>query len=771
MREGRVGVDRVPRHQDSFRLLDDGASPEGALQVLVLGEALERHVDRALQLLGRRVDEIRKNAALGRFEHIGRVFCRKQRDDGAARFLDDLLDQLERMLRGEAETDERDIGVLTRCHRSHRRHVDLARDHFVPQARDDLCEHLEPVAALVRDQDAQRLNVVRGYWCGPRSDTTFGNGITLWGERPRFVSPDLRLVDCGVDAKRTAPAVEAEAREIERRYRTLVEQLPLVIYVDALDEASSNIFTSDQIEPLLGYTVEEWRDDPDLFVRTLHPDDRDRVLAAHARTHRTHEPLSLEYRLIARDGSVVWVRDDGCVVLGDDGEPLYLQGYVLDITPERELQEQLRLQALFDPLTGLANRAFFHEQLEHAVSTRREQELTTAVVFVDLDEFKQINDQHGHSVGDEVLAILGERLKGVIRSGDSVARLGGDEFAVLLTSVAEPAEAAVVAERLLEQITASIDVAGRHLSLSASVGIALGSSGAELLKQADAAMYRAKANGDAEYAFYDDELDQVAINRFKRIAELREAIAKKQFTLAYQPVVNLDPFEVVGLEALLRWQHPTLGEVPPLDFIPLAEESGLIVQIGRGVLIEACAYASRLRNQLGRDLEIAVNVSARQLQHPEFVDHVDSALERADLPPHLLTLELTESVLVASGERAEHQLAVLKQRGVKLALDDFGTGYASLAYLQRLPVDIVKIDRSFTAKIDSGASDLALLQGIVGLGKALGLQLVAEGIERHAQQGIVHDLGCHGAQGFHFGRPAPAAAATQALTADAANVT
>ena len=575
-------------------------------------------------------------------------------------------------------------------------------------------------------------------------------------------------MDCGADPVSTAAAVESEAREIERRYRTLVEQLPLVVYVDALDDGSSNIFTSGGIEPLLGYTVEEWRDEPDLFVRTLHPDDRDRVLAAHMRTHRTHEPLSLEYRLIARDGAVVWVRDDGVVVLGDDNEPLYLQGYVLDITPERELQEQLRLQALFDPLTGLANRAFFHEQLEHAVSIRTEHEPGTAVVFIDLDQFKQINDAYGHSVGDEVLAILGARLKTVIRAGDSVARLGGDEFAVLLTAVREPAEPAIVAERLLEQITLPIEVAGRHLSITASIGIALGSSETELLKQADAAMYRAKSNGDVDYTFYDDELDQVALNRFKRIAELREAIAEKQFTLAYQPVVNLDPFEVVGLEALLRWQHPTLGEVPPLDFIPLAEESGLIVQIGRWVLLEACFYASRLRELLGRDLEIAVNVSARQLQHPEFLEHVDDALHRADLPAHLLTLELTESVLVASGERAEQQLSTLKDRGVKLALDDFGTGYASLAYLQRLPVDIVKIDRSFTAKIDSGAADLALLEGIVGLGKALGLQLVAEGIERVAQQGLVLDLGCHGAQGFHFGRPAPAAAATKALTGDAA---
>jgi len=220
---------------------------------------------------------------------------------------------------------------------------------------------------------------------------------------------------------------------------------------------------------------------------------------------------------------------------------------------------------------------------------------------------------------------------------------------------------------------------------------------------------------------------------------------------------------VVGLEALLRWQHPERGEVPPLHFVPLAEECGLIIQIGAWVLREACSYAARLRESTGRELEIAVNVSARQLQCPEFVDHVTTALELASLPPHLLTLELTESVLVAAGERVEQRLAALKERGVRLALDDFGTGYASLSYLQRLPVDIVKIDRSFTAGIDCGDADLALLRGIVGLGKALGLQLVAEGIERDAQEGIVQELGCDGAQGFHFGRPSPAAVAEREL--------
>ena len=541
--------------------------------------------------------------------------------------------------------------------------------------------------------------------------------------------------------------------EVGRRYRTLIEHLPLVVYVDELDSISSNIFTSRQIEPMLGYSVEEWATDPELFSRLLHPEDRERVLAAHVHTHETHEPLSIEYRLISRDGRIVHLRDEGVIVVDDQGKPLYLQGYLLDITREREAEQQLRQLALYDPLTGLANRAFFHERLKHAIKLRHDDGQATGLLYIDLDDFKGINDRWGHDLGDEVLHEIGRRIEHSVRPGDTAARLGGDEFAVVLTEPVTPEDAVAVAERLLTEIRKPLDNGSGPLYANASVGIAFGSDDQTLLREADIAMYRAKGHSEMGYAFFDSQLDRVAVERSQRIIELREGIGREEFRLDYQALVDLDRNEITGYEALVRWEHPTVGELPPGEFIALAEETGLIVGLGEWVLTEACTEAVRLFQLHGRAVHMSVNVSARQLQHPDFFRHVSRALDSSALLPSLLTLELTESTLLAADERVSRTLQKIKELGVVLALDDFGTGYASLSYLRQFPIDVVKIDRSFTARAGSEDGDLILLKGIIDLGHALDLNLVAEGIETPEQHTIVRDLGCHQAQGFYFGRP------------------
>ena len=557
-----------------------------------------------------------------------------------------------------------------------------------------------------------------------------------------------------------APAVfgdygddDLSTEEVARRYRTLIEQLPLVVYVDALDAVSSNIFTSPQIEPVLGFSVGEWKTDTDLFARLLHPEDRERVLAAHAHTHETHEPLSIEYRLVARDGRIIWLRDEGVIVLDDHGKPLYLQGYLLDITREREAEQQLRQLALYDPMTGLANRAFFHERLRHAIKLRHDDGHATGLLYIDLDNFKGINDRWGHDLGDDVLKEIGRRIEQSVRPGDTAARLGGDEFTVVLTEPVTPDDAVGVAERLLGEIARPLESGTGPLYTSASIGIAFGGDDQTLLREADIAMYRAKAHPDLGYAFFDPELDRAAMDRSQRIGELREGIARGEFRLDYQAVVDLDRHEIIGYEALVRWEHPTEGELPPGEFIPLAEETGLIVALGEWVLTEACMEATRLCRLHGRQMHMSVNVSARQLHHPDFLRHVRHALDKSALTPSLLTLELTESTLLTSDERVARTLETIKGLGVVLALDDFGTGYASLSYLRQFPIDVVKIDRSFTANVESKDGDLVLLKGIIDLGHALQLNLVAEGIETSEQHTIVRRLGCQQAQGFYFGRP------------------
>jgi diguanylate cyclase (GGDEF)-like protein/PAS domain S-box-containing protein len=552
---------------------------------------------------------------------------------------------------------------------------------------------------------------------------------------------------------------EAKLFEAETRYRALVEHLPLITYVDALDDASSNIYTSPQVYDLLGYTVEEWQTDPELFVTTLHPEDRERVLAAHADSHAREAPLTIEYRLISRDGRTVWLRDGSSILKDASGRAHSRQGYLLDITDRRTAEEQLRYQAFHDPLTGLANRALFIDRVEHAALVRgRTTELGIAVLFLDLDDFKTVNDSLGHASGDTLLCAVGSRLVDAVRPADTVARFGGDEFAVLIEDLASHADAAEAAERIADILRVPFVVDGREMFVTASIGIAFGHDADELLRSADVAMYGAKAGGKAHYAFYEPAMDDAAHTRLQLTADLRRASFRGEFMLEYQPTVDLLTGRPTGLEALIRWRHPQRGSVMPLEFVPLAEETGLIVPIGRWALAEACAQGAHWLRTVpaSPSLTMSVNLSVRQLHHEGLVEDVAAALRGSGFPARLLTLELTESMLVRGGDGVIGALHGLKELGVRLALDDFGTGYSSLSYLRNLPVDTLKIDRSFVEGADAGPEGESVLRGIVQLGQALGLVLVAEGIERSSQADALRSLGCPFGQGFHFWKPLPA---------------
>ena len=418
-------------------------------------------------------------------------------------------------------------------------------------------------------------------------------------------------------------ASEERVRAAEERFRTLVEQLPLVVYVDAIDDESSNIYSSPQVEAMLGYPLAEWKRDRELFVRILHPEDRETVLDAHRRAHEG-DGLSLEYRLIARDGRVVWVHDEARTIPGPSGEPVALQGYLLDITEKREAEERLRHQAFHDPLTGLPNRALFKQRVEEAIARSGPGGPGVALLILDIDDFKTVNDRFGHMDADAVLYDVGSRLRVALPPTVTVARIGGDEFAALVESDDPAGDAEKAAGAVCEALRAPTQMAGVEIFVTASIGVATGDDVDGVFRRADLAMYRAKANGKAQSVVYDRSLDDAVGERLSLLGELRRARVEEEFVLHYQPVVDLQTGAVVGAEALLRWAHPTRGIVAPNDFVPIAEESGLIVPLGRWVLQEACNQlaAWRASEPAARDLHVSVNVSARQLQATAFVDEV-----------------------------------------------------------------------------------------------------------------------------------------------------
>ena len=571
----------------------------------------------------------------------------------------------------------------------------------------------------------------------------------------RVVAPGQPVFTaCIRDITEREKAVD-DLRRAETRFRSLVEQLPLTVYVDRLDETSSNVYTSPQVESMLGYSPEEWAADSDLFVSLLHPDDRERVLAAHARTHATGEPMHLEYRLIARDGRVVWVHDEARVIPGVDGEPHVLQGYLLEVTARKEAEEQLRHQAFHDALTGLANRALFTDRVEHALVVRSDARVDAAVLVLDLDNFKAINDSLGHGAGDVLLAEVGRRLRAALAESHTVARIGGDEFAILIEKTTGLPAAVAVAERVLVQFETPFQLDGREVYVTVSVGIAVGHESEELLRSADVALYRAKGGGGARYVVHGPRMDEDVFGRLELIADLRRACVEDEFVLHYQPIVDLTTGRLVSVEALVRWQHPKRGLLPPADFVFLAEETGRIVDVGRWVLAEACRQTAEWKAGLrpGTPLSVSVNVSTRQIRRHEIVTDIETALTESGLDPSTLTVEITESVFADRREEMIDVLDEVARLGVGIALDDFGTGYSSLPLLQDLPVDTIKIDRYFVGSIGSGLERTAFVRAIVDLAKALELEVVAEGIESPAHVAVLKRIGCQMGQGFHFAAP------------------
>jgi diguanylate cyclase (GGDEF)-like protein len=442
---------------------------------------------------------------------------------------------------------------------------------------------------------------------------------------------------------------------------------------------------------------------------------------------------------------------------------------MLDITDRKRLEEQLLHAAFHDSLTGLPNRAHFLDRTSHALARANRMDIPIAVLFLDLDNFKFINDRFGHTLGDELLTRVAQILRFRVREGELLTRLGGDEFAVLLEDTGDIDSAARVAERLLDALHEPLMLSGRPVFVSASVGIVTSdlrhSTPEDLLRDADIALYRAKDAGKQQFAIFEEAMHADITDRHELESDLRRALKNDEFVLEYQPKLDLATRALVGVEALIRWEHPTRGRISPATFIPIAEQSGLILPIGRWVLREACTQAAAWCHVLdgAGSFMVSVNLSARQFMDPNLVEDVSSILVQTGLNPACLGLEITESAVMDDVELARSRLQELKGLGVGLGVDDFGTGYSSMAYLKRFPLDVLKIDRSFVNGLGSSAEDRAIVAATITLAHALGLRVVAEGIETEEQLTELQRLGCDVAQGYFFSRPVTPTAITSMI--------
>jgi diguanylate cyclase (GGDEF)-like protein/PAS domain S-box-containing protein len=591
------------------------------------------------------------------------------------------------------------------------------------------------------------------------------------------------LVKKGVDSGLLGRAIryaierqrsEVEVREIQERYALAVNGAKDGLWDWDLKE--NRVYFSPRWKSMLGYANGAIGDRPAEWFDRIHADDLPAVQAAlSAHLNGRSEDFESEYRMRHSGGGYRWVLTRGLAVRDESGEAYRMAGSQSDITARKMAEERLLHDAFHDHLTGLPNRALFMDRLGMAIAhAKRRLSYTYAVLFIDLDRFKNVNDSLGHSVGDELLIAVARRLESCLRPGDTVARLGGDEFTILLDEVADVDQAVHVAQRLHREMALPFKVQGHEVFVTMSLGITLGAGGhydrpEEVLRDADTAMYGAKTSGKARDAVFDYRMHDRAVALLELETDLRRAVERSEFVIYYQPIVSLASGKIDAFEALLRWRHPRRGLLSPDSFVPVAEDTGLIVPIGWWVLHEACRQLAdwQALPWTGENLAVTVNLSGKQFMQADLVERVEEILRTTGIRAGSLRLEMTESTIMEQADEAVEKLLALRRLGVKLYIDDFGTGYSSLSYLHRLPVDALKIDRSFISEMDSEAERAEIVGTIVTLARTLRMDVAAEGIETAEQVSRLRALACHYGQGYFFSEPLGSVAAGGLIEAGA----
>jgi len=548
--------------------------------------------------------------------------------------------------------------------------------------------------------------------------------------------------------------VEQALRESEEQFHQLANNIPQIFWIcDA--QQKNMIYVSPAYERVTGQPIAGLRENARSWLEAVHPDDRERVRGA--RIAAGDGDYDEVFRVVRSDGSLRWVRDRAFPIHDAQGGIYRIAGIAEDITDMRESEERLLYLAHYDNLTNLPNRVLFYDRLKQALSQAKRNQWVTAIMFLDLDRFKNVNDTLGHGAGDLLLRQVSERLAGCVRSGDTVGRLSGDEFAIVLSNLAGPDDASLVAQKIMATLARPFNLYGKEVFVTASIGITLFPTDSldqdTLIQNADTAMYRAKELGRNSFRFYTPEMNARALEKLSLESSLRRALERGEFLLHYQPKASLATGEVIGVEALLRWRHPELGLISPVEFMPMLEETGLIVATGEWVIRTACAQISAwLKAGIGA-IPVAVNLSARQFQVKDLAVTISGILEEQGIRHDLLELEITEGSLAINDEEAAGTLAYLNSLGVRVAIDDFGTGYSSLSRLKGFPLDALKIDGSFVRDITTDADDAAITRAIITMAHSLGLAVIAEGVETAEQLAFLDANGCDQIQGYYFSVP------------------